>query len=95
LSTYLNFVDGFRTANVSGSDKTDSWTTIDARLSCDLSRHGGFAKGLQLSVSAINLFDAAPPRLPDASTFFPGLGYDSTNASPLGRFVSLSISKRW
>ena len=38
-----------------------------------------------------NLFDADPPFY-DAST---GLGFDPGQASPLGRIVSLQLTRRW
>jgi outer membrane receptor protein involved in Fe transport len=39
-----------------------------------------------------NLLDTDPPRF-GANTF--GLGYDSANADPVGRYVSLRLNKAW
>jgi outer membrane receptor protein involved in Fe transport len=48
-----------------------------------------------VTLSAINLFDRAPPYVVEGSPDVTGVHYDVANASPLGRFVSLSLSKRW
>jgi len=45
--------------------------------------------GLSFSLSALNLFDAAPPFAAIANNQV----YDSTVANPLGRFVSLTVRK--
>lgn len=75
--------------------KMSSWTTLDMTLRFDnagMAEHGWLSDtGVSLSVS--NLFDKEPP-------FFPGRNndgrlYDAANASPLGRFVTLTATKRW
>ncbi len=57
----------------------------------------GYLHGIRLGLSVHNLFDTDPPAL--ASTGFQApyfsSGYDSTNGSPFGRFVSVSITKDW
>jgi iron complex outermembrane receptor protein len=73
-----------------------SWTTVDAQLSFDATHWGGLLRGLHLSVSGQNLLDRDPPRIPTtAATTIAGVGFDSTNASALGRFVSVSVRKDW
>ena len=74
-----------------------SWTTFDAQLAYSLPSSPGsrFSSGWQISVSALNLLDRDPPHVAYGDTAIKGLGYDSTNASPLGRFVSVYISKKW
>ena len=48
-------------------------------------------RGLSLSLGVRNLLDEAPPFY-DA---FQGVGFDAANASPMGRVVSLQLSKTW
>jgi outer membrane receptor protein involved in Fe transport len=66
------------------------WTTIDAQLRLRLDGSGWFA-GTQLALSVQNLFDRDPPFVNRAT----GQAYDSTNADPLGRFVSLQLIRDW
>lgn len=83
----LNYVDDYAaTAGV----KVKSWTTADAQVSW---RPGaeGLSRGLSLALSVQNLLDTDPPFY-DAPQ---GVGYDTANAEPLGRFVSLQLTKRW
>lgn len=77
-----------------------SWTTIDVFASYKISSSAFPLKGLKLALSAQNLFDQDPPYVAasstgSASTGYTGLGYDTTNASALGRFVSLTVTKEW
>lgn len=50
-------------------------------------------RGLDISLSVQNLFDAAPP--PIATSSVTDTPYDSTNYSAIGRFVSVTVSKKW
>jgi iron complex outermembrane receptor protein len=94
-SSFLNFTS----AEVDNSALADvpisSWTTVDAQLSYQVPAHAGLLAGIRVSIAAQNLFDRDPPSVPATSTFISGLRYDSTNASPLGRFISLTITKLW
>ena len=44
------------------------------------------------ALAALNLFDEDPPRVRGV---VPGFFFDSGNANPLGRFVSLEARVRW
>jgi len=56
-------------------------------------QRAGACAGIEIALSAQNLFDQAPPSYAATSPADPA--YDSTNYSAIGRFVSLSISKKW
>ncbi len=91
LTAGLNYVDDYATAQ---GARIDSWTTADAQVAWRPQSTGlgeGLGKGLSLALSVQNLFDADPPFY-DAPQ---GVGYDPANADPLGRFVSLQLTKRW
>jgi len=83
----LNYVDDYKTAQ---GKRIDSWTTIDAQLAWR-AQGAGWSKGLSAALSVQNLFDTDPPFYDDPQ----GVGYDTANADPLGRFVSLQLTKRW
>jgi len=72
-----------------------SYTAVDARLAYDFGdSFSGLARGLTVALSSQNLFDRNPPRT-RAENPASDLGFDPTNASPLGRVVALEISKAW
>tara|TARA_R110000787_G_scaffold15402_4_gene47517 strand:+ start:10384 stop:13323 length:2940 start_codon:yes stop_codon:yes gene_type:complete len=90
---FINYADGYQD-NISNPErKIDSWTTFDLSL--------GFSTGQKLrnigldnttiSLTARNLFDNDPPFVNNAN----GIGYDPENASALGRFISINVTKRW
>lgn len=54
---------------------------------------GGLLGGTEIALSAMNLFNAKPDQI--ATALFSQTPYDSTNYSPIGRFLSVSISKKW
>jgi iron complex outermembrane recepter protein len=94
-SSFLNYVASETDNTTLTNIPVASWTTVDAMIGYDASHIDGFLKGVRISASVQNLFDRDPPRIGSASTLIPGLNYDSTNASALGRFVSLTIQKKW
>jgi hypothetical protein len=49
--------------------------------------------GIDLIASIQNLGNARPT--PITTTLYYDTPYDSTNYSPVGRFLSLSVSKKW
>ena len=72
-----------------------SWTTVDATVAYQFPTSDGLSKGTSLTLSISNLLDRAPPRALGPAVAFPGLAFDSTNASIVGRFVSLTLKKAW
>lgn len=90
-SLFGNYTDSV-TDTVRGQD-TGSFTTFDAAVRYAPGGEHGPLAGLEITLSAQNIFNRPPPLYtPDLDTAAP---YDSTNYSPIGRFVSLSISKRF
>lgn len=90
-STFAKYVGGV-TDRTSGK-KTASFTTFDATIRYAFDGLQGAWSGLELSFSAQNLLNRAPPLYtPAAITDVP---YDSTNYSAIGRFLSVGLSKHW
>lgn len=71
----------------------DGMTTVDLSARVRSDAESGFLRGLDASVSIHNLLDAKPARI--ATSLPSDAPYDSTNYSPVGRFVTLSLLKRW
>ena len=90
----MNFVDGETDTGTTSYRTIASWTTVDGSV---IYRFGGigFGKGLKVIGAASNLFDKVPPHAVSPTVTYPGLGFDSTNASILGRFLSLTLVKAW
>jgi iron complex outermembrane recepter protein len=88
--TYIGGVDDARRA---ATVRVESMTTADLTLRYRSGAASGPFSGIDLSLSVQNLFDEQPGRI--ATTLFSDAPFDSTNYSPLGRFVAFSITKRW
>lgn len=90
-SAFANYKSGIR--NEIENEKTSSFTTVDVALRYSTDGHKGAWSGLEFALSAQNLFDRAPPL--HTAWFVYAPPYDTTNYSPVGRFLSASVSKRW
>ena len=65
------------------------WTTADLNLTYGFKT--GPMRGLSLALNVQNLLDDDPPFY-DSNL---GVGYDPANADPLGRTVTLQLTKTW
>lgn len=98
LSTnlFLNYVDSYRVDNTPTAANIDSWTTFDLNIAYDTSEKtsSGLLKDTIFRLSVINLFNQRPPQTPsdpNRAVF----EFDPINASPLQRFMSFEITKKW
>jgi len=85
-----NYVNGYRDTLSSPNRDVDSQTTWDLRLAHTW-RQSDNEAGLQLSLNVINAMDDDPPFVNNPT----GYAFDASNASPLGRVVSLELRQRW
>jgi iron complex outermembrane receptor protein len=90
----LNYLGSEVNTFATGQPHVSSWTTMDLNLTYS-PPWTGWLSGSRASLSVRNLFDKDPPYVQYLSSNFPGANYDSTNASPLGRFLSLQVAKKW
>lgn len=97
VSGSLDNTGAFISGAVNRDVPVGSWTTLDAQISYDTGDGAGLIHGLRVSLAARNLLDRDPPAVTGSSggPLSRGLGFDPQNASALGRFLSLSLSKRW
>lgn len=70
-----------------------SYTTFDATFRYDTSAGDGPLAGVSFELAAQNLLDRAPPLYTVTSAT--NAPYDSTNYGAIGRFLSVSLTKRW
>ena len=92
LTGYINYTGSVRDTRFTPPARLHSLTTVDlsARVR---SKGSGLFGGLQLSLSILNLLNAKPEGFD--TTLFSQTPYDSTNYSPVGRFVAFALTKKW
>ena len=96
VSGFVSYVDGY-TDNASGPARpddprpVDSWTTVDLTVAYQIGTGSGFLSDTRISLTTQNLFDEDPPFVDTAG----GVGYDATNANPMGRFFAFHLTKEW
>jgi len=89
----LNYVNGYVDNYVSPSEDVSKWITVDWVTSYSVpDRVPHLFQGCTISLNARNVFNKAPPYVPFS---VPALPYDATNASAVGRLLSVELRKRW
>jgi outer membrane receptor protein involved in Fe transport len=94
-SLFANYIGGVtNTWTAAGaSEKIPSMTTFDAVLRYAVGGESNGVPSWDFALSAQNLFDRDPPFYTIDSVY--QLPYDATNYSPIGRFLSVSVSRHW
>jgi iron complex outermembrane recepter protein len=94
LTGSVNYLPRETNNQVTPFQDVGSWTTVDAsvRFSPELS---GILSGIHFSLALLNAFDRNPPFVLLPTSVAQGLNYDSANTNPMGRFLSLQVSKEW
>jgi outer membrane receptor protein involved in Fe transport len=96
----INRVSAYDNSLTTPRQPIDAWTTGDLYFSYDANEASiGWMRGLRVSLSIQNVTNEQPPYVLIPPEFLlPGvnpLPFDPTNASPLGRFIAVQVSKRW
>lgn len=89
-NAYLNYVDSYRNTAISPNVEVDSYKSLDASIVYDFGEERGVLSGVSLSVNGQNILDEDPPVVLNGI-----VSWDNQNVSPLGRFVSFVLTKRW
>lgn len=91
---YWNYVDNYVDNRQGPSKDVASYSTIDATLTYAFGeRSAPGLRGARVIASATNLFDRGPPATAPAA--ITNYRWDPTNASIVGRFLSLELVKSW
>ena len=94
LAGYVNHSGRLRDTRSTSENDVKSQTTFDLNALLNLPADTPLG-AWDFALSARNLFNARPPyAAPSGGNSF-YVNYDSTNYSPIGRFVSLSVTKHW
>lgn len=89
FSLGVNYTGGYKNPGSTLLLNVSPWTTLDARALYRTRQGDDWLSGIEFSVSAVNVFNRAPPFVDDL------YGYDVYNVQALGRVVSANVSKRW
>jgi iron complex outermembrane receptor protein len=91
---FVNYVGSYSNELTTPVSSISSWTTFDMTLMLDTSRYAsqGAWSNIKVSLAAQNIFNRDPPRF-EQSTY--GFLFDSANANPFGRVLSLRATKKW
>lgn len=92
---FVNHTDSYTDNRASLPQRVGSYTTVDVRLAHTFAAgETRLLSGLTIAASARNLFDRDPPHLAVLDPLM-DMGFDPTNAHPLGRLVALDLVKIW
>lgn len=90
-NVFANYIGSYTNTSLVPNTEVPSMTTFDATLTYAVDKGVGYGfGGTVLALSAQNLFDRAPPVVLNGTS-----SWDSQNASAIGRFVSISLTKSW
>jgi outer membrane receptor protein involved in Fe transport len=96
-SVTMNYVRGYNDSLPLSTGlpaaRISSWTTADFQAGYVPKSTSGFLHGLRIALNVQNIFDKDPPAVKAGSN--PFIGFDPANASALGRFISLQLTKAW
>lgn len=95
-SVFANYTDSYVDNRAATDVPVSSYTTVDLNVRYDIGDRfaSGFLSGMVISASVQNLLDRDPPRA--AIINLDGdMGFDPTNASPMGRLIALELVKSW
>ena len=90
---YVNHVSGSEDTRSTPSLGISSQTTFDASIRYRLPQKSGVLNQLSILLNVQNMFNQRPPAITPTNGILDYVNYDSTNFSPIGRFISLTVSK--
>jgi iron complex outermembrane receptor protein len=92
-TAFVNYVGSYENQYTVPVSRMGAWTTADFTLILDGSKLSvRKLEGWRATFSVQNLFNRTPPEFLESSA---GIRYDPANASALGRFLALRITKQW
>lgn len=89
----VNYIGPVRDTRGAIPVKVGGMVPVDLTIRYQSTPDGGLLGGIELIASAQNVFNDKPS--PIATSLYIDTPYDSTNYSPFGRVLSLTVSKTW
>jgi outer membrane receptor protein involved in Fe transport len=94
VAAFINYASSYKNNVTAGAVvPISAWTTIDLTASYACQGCQGLLRDSGLTLGVINIADRAPPFAANANGF--AVNYDGANASPLGRYLFVQLTKRW
>ena len=93
LSAWVNYTGRVEDRRFAPEADIEPVTTADFTLRISGAEASGLFHGLDVRLSVLNAFNAKPTNI--RTTLFTDTPYDSTNYSPVGRFVGIGVTKSW
>lgn len=93
LSSFINYTGNLSDTRYSPATTISSYTTLDLTGTLKLRLEQRAEPSVEVTLAILNLFNRRPQLIRTASSV--DTPYDSTNSSPVGRFVSLGLSRKW
>ncbi len=93
LSAAVNYVGSVRDNRYPDSRPVGPFVTLDVSAAWRTGAGPGALRNLEIRLTALNLLNERPDRIRNPQPDAPS--YDSTNQSPIGRFIGLSLRKEW
>ncbi len=95
----VNVVGSYRNPYSTARPNVSSWTTLDLTTAYDVpAKSNSLFGGMRISIDVSNLMNTDPPFVAQAGanqTINAPIGFDPANANPRGRFIALTLQKRW
>lgn len=92
-AVYATVTGGVVDNRFTPQQQVDGQTSIDLSLGYAFPQGSGFLHGAAAQLAVLNFFDDLPDRIRTAVTYY--TPFDTTNYSPVGRLISLTVTKRW
>ena len=92
-AAYVNYTGSVRDVRARPQVRIGAMTTADLSLRYEFSDARGLARGLDLGFAVQNLFNEKPSIIRTTQLY--ESPYDSTNYSPFGQVISLTVAKKW
>ena len=93
---FINYVDSYKDNRTGAVVPVASWTTVDASLGYKFGPGHGLLNETSFTLGVINIANRNPPfAAPQFPGVYGGAAFDGANASILGRYFSLQLSKNW
>lgn len=89
----VNYTGGFSDQRPVGDGSISPRATVDVGLRYTVIRSATRDPGLELALTIQNLFNDEPPIIPQSAPS--NVPYDSTNFSPVGRFIAFGVRRHW
>lgn len=93
LNATTSYIGGVEDTRFNPRVKISGMVTQDMTARYAFGPKSGILRGTTLSLSVQNLFDSHPATI--ATTAYYDTAYDSTNYSPVGRYIGMGVTRAW